>query len=80
MFQSFRTHDRRWAEGVFRQRKQLQSEGTNSVFMVGMMGFMLLSWSSSIPSCWNLHFSKEYKVTAIRLYLPAGRQNFKVAK
>lgn len=74
------THDRRWAEGVFRQRKQLQSEGTNTIFMAGMMGFMLLSWSTSIPSCCKLHFSKQHKVTAIRLCLPSGKQNFKVTK
>lgn len=45
------TYTRRGAEGVFRQREQLQSEGTKAVFTVGMMGFPLLSRSSSIPSC-----------------------------
>lgn len=50
------THGQSQAEGVFRQRDQLQSEGTNATFTVGMMGLMLLSWSSSIPSCCKTAF------------------------
>lgn len=50
------THDQRQAEGVFRQRNQLQSEGTNATFTVGIMGLLLLSWSSSIPSCCKAAF------------------------